>query len=298
MKDNENKHINIVNNENAANLLMKIQRGDEFAQTFTFADNRLHDAFLDSLKIDAQEYKKKYFYFDPIRNLHICDSELGYTWVSTLGLVTKGKSTNNNFLNACISQYTVISLLFEKAIDMVECENVYDIDKYEFGYLSDITPALFHNILFYFEVFAKAYLSLSGAKVPQTHELAKLYPLVATTMHNQNHNNSLFHAFIMTEFKKVIDHISTIPGNFKEHFVKYDDNIEDCTVIIFNLQSLRDIQDRVNMSNDLIESLYYEPDDPMYLKPGLLKRLLEKAETEEKKQQIRDMYSYLEPGQD
>ena len=209
------------------------------------------------------------------------------------GLVAKGKTTDNKFVNACANQYTVVSLLFDKSIEVSESENVYDVDGYNFGYLNELSPALFHNALFYIEVFGKAYLSLSGAKVPHIHELSKVYSLVTKTMYEKNQNDTLFQALIVDEFKKTVEYISSIPGGFKEQFVKYDDNPEDGTVIIFNSELLKGIRNTFDISNDFIISYYYEGDDAMNLKPGLFKRLIDKAKTEDEKQRIIDMYGHL-----
>lgn len=97
-------------------------------------------------------------------------------------------------------------------------------------------------------------------------------------MYKKGHNDTIFQAHIIAEFKKVLKYIESIPGEFKEHFVKYDDNSEDDTVIHFNIDSLNEIQKTIDMSNDFIISYYYEH-DVMYLKSGLLERLTNKAKT-------------------
>ncbi|AZO94912.1 hypothetical protein [Halocella sp. SP3-1] len=292
MNSNGKEYI-CINNQNDLNYLIeRIENGPLFAEAFKFDNNRIFIELLNYFEIDYKEFKKGYFYFDENRDLHISESEFGYTWISTYGLVAKGKSTRNKFVNSCKNQYTVVSLLFEKAKEICESDRVYDVDGYEFGYLSKLTPALFHNVLFYIEVFGKAYLSLSDVNVPHTHELAKLFAKVNETIYKKSHNDTMFQAHIIAEFEKVVEYIESIPGDFKEHFVKYDDNSEDGTVIRFNIDSLDEIQKTIDMSNDFISSYYYD-DDVMYLKSGLLDRLINNAMTEDEKQQIINKYGYM-----
>lgn len=52
-------------------------------------------------------------------------------------------------------------------------------------------------------------------------------------MKEKKHHNSLFQVRILEPLYKYVEDTDSIPGNFKEQFVKYDDNLEDDTVIIF-----------------------------------------------------------------
>lgn len=291
MNTKDEEYIYINNQNDLKYLIERIEKGPLFAEAFKFDNNEIFIELLNYFEIDYKEFKKRYFYFDKKRDLHISESEFGYTWISTYGLVAKGKSSCNKFVNSCNNQYIVVSLLFEKAKEICESDRVYDVDGYKFGYLSKLTPALFHNVLFYIEVFSKAYLSLSGVNVPHTHELAKLFAKVNKTIYIKNHNDTIFQAHIIAEFEKVVEYIESIPGGFKEHFVKYDDNSEDGTVIRFNIDSLDEIQKTIDISNDFISSYYN--DDVMHLKSGLLERLINKTKTENEKQQIINKYGYM-----
>lgn len=293
MNENNKKFIYISKQDDLDYLIKRIDNGSFFAEAFKFEEYDLFLSLLEYLKINYEDFKKGYFYYDKSRNLHISESESKYVWISTYGLVAEGKSTDNNLVNACVNQYAVLSLLLENAIDLMKSENIYDVDGYNFGYLSKLTPALFHNILFYIEVFFKAYLSLSGAEVPRIHELSKIYSLVIKSMYKKKHNDTLFQAFILDEFKKIIDYIASIPGDFKEQFVKYDDNSGDSTVIVFNPESLNGIKYAIDKSNDFIYSYYYEGDNSLDLKSGLFERLINKTKTEDEKQRIIDRYSHL-----
>ena len=291
-EDNE-KFITISKKDDLDYLINRIENGPLFANSFKFEDRAHFHNLLAYLNIEDEQFREKYFYFDKTRNLHISESEFEYVWISTYGLIAKDKETNNNLVNACINQYTVLSLVIDKAIEVAGNENTYDVDGYNFGYLSRLSPALFHNILFYIEVFCKAYLKLSEAVFPHTHELSKLYSLVTKTMFEKKHNDSLFHALVVDEFKKIIAYIASIPGDFKEHFVKYDDNSYDNTVILFDLEYLIGIRNTFDISNDFIYSYYHEGDKDLNLKSGLFERLIGKAKTEKEKDRIAKIYSHL-----
>lgn len=130
-----------------------------------------------SLGISKEDYTKNSYYYDGKRKLHICDSYKGYTWISTIGPVANRNcmfSSENKYLNACRSQWIVLTALLEKAISLSENENILDADGYLYKYISDFTPAVFHNIVFYYELFGKTYLSISGVKVEKKHTLSKI----------------------------------------------------------------------------------------------------------------------------
>ncbi len=145
MNKNSEKFIYISKQDDLDFLIKRIDSGSLFAEAFKFEET-FFLILLEYLKIDYEDFKKHYFHYDKGRNLHISESEFKYVWISTYGLVAKGKATDNNLVNACVNQYTVLSLLFEKAIEVSESENVYDVDGYNFGYLRELSPALFHNI--------------------------------------------------------------------------------------------------------------------------------------------------------
>ncbi|EID4382612.1 hypothetical protein XM79_c20326 [Vibrio vulnificus] len=293
MNEDSKKIIMISTQDDVDDLINRVEKKILFAYSFKFEDRRYFLRFLECLNVKYEHFTEKYFYFDNSRNLHISESEFGYVWISTYGLISKDKSTENNLVNACLNQYTVLSLLIDKAIEVADSENVYDVDGYNFGYLSNLTPALFHNILFYIEVFGKAYLKLSGTKVPHTHELSKVYSLVKKTMFDKKHNDSLFHALIVAEFEKIIEYVASIPGDFKEHFVKYDDNSDDNTVIIFNIDNIRNIRETMGKCNDFISSYYYDGEKTSDLKSGLFERLISKSKNEKEKQRVVTTYSHL-----
>lgn len=296
MADNDETFILISDQNQLKTLIDRFSRGQIFAEQFKFSDRSLFLNLLESLKIKHEDFTKRYFYYDDSRKLHISESEFGYVWISTAGLVARDKPTTNNAVNSCLSQYTVVSLLFNKAIEVSQKEDVYDIDSYNFGYLSELSPALYHNIIFYIEVLCKAYLSLNGITPPHTHKLSSIYQKTVETMVAKKHNDSLFQAQILDPLYKFVDHIDKLPRNFKEQFVKYDDNPGDTTVILFQTERLIEVSIIFELANDFIHDFFYTGKESFYLKSGLYQRLLDKADTEEKKQKIKDMYGHFIQG--
>lgn len=221
------------------------------------------------------------------------ESEFGYVWISTYGLIPKNKATANRAVNSSINQYTVLKLLFEKSISIIQNERVYDVDSHSFGYLGELSPAIYHNLIFYVEVFCKAYLSLAGIEAPHTHKLSLIYQKTVETMVSRKHNDSLFQVLILDPLYKLVDHVCEIPGNFKEQFVKYDDNPLDDSVIIFQPEGLYEMMNVLELSNDFILGFFYDGTKTHYLETGLYQKLLNKADTKEKKIKIQEMYSHL-----
>jgi hypothetical protein len=293
MKENNDKYIYISNQADLDFLIKRIDEGPLFAEGFKFTKRSHLRTLFKLLHINYKEFIKTYYYYDKNRNLHISESEFGYVWISTYGLIARDKTTSNNLVNACVNQHTVLTLLLDKAIEVCKSENVYDVDGYNFGLLNQLSPALFHNLLFYVEVFCKAYLSLSGIKSPNTHKLSIVYSKLIETMFIKKHNDSLFQAKIADQFSRIVGHVNNIPGNFKEQFVKYDDNPDDTTVILFQPEYLTEIKMMVELCHDFILDYFYSGNKTHYLKSGLYQRILDMAETEDQKKNIRDMYGHF-----
>jgi hypothetical protein len=291
--DKDEEYALISKQSDLDELINRFNQQELFAFQFKFSERDYFISLLESLKINYEDFTKKYFYYDSARKLHISESEFGYVWISTYGLVAKNKATKNRAVNSCVNQYTVVTLLLEKAIAVVQNEKVYDIDSYGFGYLSKLSPALFHNLIFYVEVFCKAYISLTGVEALHTHKLSLIYKKTLETMISENHNNSLFQALILDKLYKLVAHVDSIPGDFKEHFIKYDDNPLDDTTIIFQLKDLIEMMNVLELSNDFITDYFYTGTKTHYLKSGLYEKMLDKSETEEKKEKIKVMYSHL-----
>lgn len=293
MNNDEKDHILVSEQGHVYELAQQIENGPQFAGKFKFPDEALFISLLKLLGIDHKEFTKTYFYFENERKLHIAESEFEYVWISTYGLIAKDKATSNKAVNACANQFTVVSTLIDKAIDVSSTDDVYNVDSFNSGMLSELSPALFHNVLFYFEVFCKAYLSISGVEPPITHRLTVVYAKLVETMFNMKHNDSFFHLLIVDELSKVVQFVTTIPGDFREHFVKYDDNDQDNSLILFDTEGLNELKDMLARSEDFIIAYFYEGEESHYVKTGLYQRLLDKAENESGKEKIRKRYELL-----
>jgi len=293
MNDHNEKYTIISNQAELDFLFEQISKGPQFAGEFKFTERSYFIKLLAILDIDFDKFEVNYYYFDNNRPLHISESEFDYVWISTYGLIAKDKATSNKLVNACLNQYIVISLLLDKAIEISENENVYKVDSYSFGQLSELSPALFHNYLFYVEVFCKAYLSLNGVDVSFTHKLSVLYKQMIETMFLKNQNDSLFHVQIVDKFASIVDYVTTIPGNFKEQFVKYDDNEEDTTVIIFQSENLKIIKMTIDYCQDFVREFFYLGEKTPYLKSGFYQRALDKVKSDEQRANVIEKFGYL-----
>lgn len=258
--------IEIDSDDLLLHLIKRFSEQPGFAKAFVFANDDLYNRFFEGVNIDLDLFQKKYYYFDKEHNIHIAESESGIVWISTLGLVTTSKMTNNSYVNSYSAQSQVLLLLLDEIIAICSNENCYDIDGALYERLKELTPALFHNTVFYYETFAKAYLSLSKCKVPKTHELSSLYEKFNQAIVARGHEKTIFHEFVNPSFLSMRNHISSIPGDFKEHNIKYDDNSGDTTFIQFDIDDFKAFRNIVTVGMDAIFDLYYSPTDPLYFK--------------------------------
>ncbi len=294
--ENGEEYVLISKHSDLDEIVNRISGQKPFANQFKFSERDFFVILLDYLKINYEDFTQKYFHYDPIRKLHISESEFGYVWISTYGLIAKKKTTTNRAVNSCLNQYFVISILFKEAIEVVKDERVYDIDSYCSGLLSKLSPVLFHNLTFYIEVFCKAYLSLTETEVPHTHSLSLLYQKTVEIMVIKQHNDSLFQILVLEPLYKFVDHVAKLPGNFKEHFIKYDDNPLDDTIILFEEGALVEMTIILELSVDFITEYFYQGNQTHYLESNIYQRMLEKADTEDKKKKIQEMYPHLASG--
>ncbi len=112
-------------------------------------------------------------------------------------------------------------------------------------------------------------------------------------MFEKNHNDTLFQAQIIDPLTKIVNHVESIHGDFKEQFVKYDDNPDDSTVILFQPDSLNEIKQVIELSNDFIRDYFYTGNETHYLNAGLFQRILDKAKDEDEKRKVRLMYEHF-----
>jgi hypothetical protein len=287
------KYMLVSNDVDLKELVERISKREAFAYLFKFSEREFFITLLESLDISYDDFTAKYYHYDTSRRLHIAESDFGYVWISTHGLIARRKATTNRAVNSCLNQYTVISLLIKKAIEVAEDENIYDIDSYNFEHLGELSPAIFHNMTFYIEVFCKAYLSLSGIPAPHGHKLQVIYKKTVEAMVTNKHDDSLFQILVLDPLYKVVDHVSNIPGDFKEQFIKYDDNPLDDTIILFEPAALTEMIHLLELSVDFITDYFYMGTETHYLKSNIYQRMLDKADTEEKRRRIQALYPHL-----
>src|SRR5690606_34582227 len=142
---------------------------------------------------------------------------------------------------------------------------------------------------FYIEVLCKAYFTLSNTEYPHTHSLSLLYQKTVESMVDNHHDDSLFQILVLDPLYKFIDHVRNIPGNFKEHFIKYDDNPLDDSVILFEREDLIEMTIILELSIDFISNYFYEGPETYYLETDVYQKMLDRADTEEKKKKIMEM---------
>lgn len=289
----EQSPIRIESKQQLTWLLQKIKCKEEFADFFQFEEDHLEESFLNAILPDGTCFEDRYFYFDPDRNLHIAESANGYFWISTMGLVATGKVSENKYMNAFASQKFVLSAILDSAETICNSEYVFDVDSFQNGKLKELTPAIWQNYVFFFEIFGKAYLSAAGKDVAHGHHISTILDQVKDTMNELYHNDTLFHAYVIPTFESLVGHIKRIPGKFNEAFIKYDDNKGDTTQFSFSGNTLKEIRDIMDFCDDFIWDFYFSKNDPLYLKPGLYNRLLNKAPNEETRRVIEQKYSFL-----
>lgn len=285
--------IRVTNTKELQNLIDQFRNGPQFASAFEFETEELWVQFLCELGLTVEEFNEKYYYFDATKKIHISESEKGYVWISNMGLIAKSRSTGNQYLNACSWQKILLIHLLDEAIQLSENEKTYDIDGYNYSLVEDLTPALFHNLIFYFETLAKAYLSINEQDIPKSHKLNDLLNLVKTTMFVKHQNNTLFHAYVIPMFEDIVNYISSIPGQFKEQYVKYDDNPQDPTVIEFDPERLKLERDLVAISYDMLCDMYYGTEDCLYLHKDLFQRMMARCNIDEDREHFETKYGFL-----
>ncbi len=220
----EKRDLIIIDNKEKLNsLICAIKNREIVCDKIRFTSHELRDELLCELNIDIHEFEKKYFLYDSEKKIHISESDRDYVLISTIGLVAFNptfKTGTEKIVYACDSQYEVVMILLEKLESLKREEDLYDIDSFNYDYLSKLTTGIVHNIVFYLEVFAKSYISLNGEKFKTTHSLKNLIKDVKKVMFLSKQNDSLFHAQIFLEFKRIVDDFSISQLDFKEQYIK------------------------------------------------------------------------------
>ena len=108
-------------------LLKIIEDGEEITGKFLFETEELRSMFLSEMIPQGVDFEDKYYYFDKERNLHVAESEEGFLWVSTMGLVPTEKYSDNMYVNAFVTQKEVMLALLESAERLLSTVNVRTI---------------------------------------------------------------------------------------------------------------------------------------------------------------------------
>lgn len=76
-------------------------------------------------------------------------------------------------------------ILFEKIEVLKNKDDMYDINSFNYEYLSKLTTDLIYNIIFYLELFAKSYIKLNNFQYKNRHNLKYLLNNVKKVMFNK-----------------------------------------------------------------------------------------------------------------
>ncbi len=273
-------------------LINHINNKEIICNKFKFSPYELRNYFFERLNINVAEFEKKWYIYDEIRKMHISESHWDFILISTIGLVAYNpifKNKKEKIVFASCSQYEVMMVLFEKIEMLKTRDDVYDVDSYNYEYLSRLTTGLFHNIVFYLEVFAKAYLSLNNKNYKFTHNLKKLLKKVKEVIFSINHNDTVFHAYIYLEFQNIINTFYNDENELIESSIKYNDSVQPKIMV----DNLKNIKDFIEISHDFIIQFFYDKDNCLFLEQGLFNRLISNTTNDLEKKKRSDYYKFL-----
>ena len=255
--DESRSAYRILTKEDLDELVNSIKSKKPFADSFVFENDALLSNLFSALNISLNKFKEKYYYYNTESKLHISESEEGFFFISTVGLVPFGRLTSNHLFNAFESQVWVMRTLLTEAERICSSNEVLDIDHPYNELLKTISIAISHNMYFYSELFCKTYLSLSQKTFKKTHRLSELLQEVKNTMNEKGHNNTLFHRLVLPFFQSNMKELSRMPLGFKEENMKYDDN-NDNAILLLDREIIRDWRNSINLCNDFFIEYYYD----------------------------------------
>ena len=285
------KPIHIKTDKDVDILIENIISKNCFADKFVFDDDSLSDRLFSALNIEREEFNEYYYNYNRETELHISESQEGYFWISTVGLVPQGRLTTNSTVNAFTSQAWVMKTLLTEVERICSLEQVLDVDSYYSEELKSVSIAISSNMAFYSELFCKAYLSISKKAFEHIHRLSRLLDSVENTMYELGHNNTLFHGLVLPFFQTIAGQISGISPNYREEFMKYDNNAGE--LLLLSIERIREWYEEITISDEFISEYYYNGKECFYLESGLFQRLLDRARTDEEKDRIRKEKGFL-----
>lgn len=278
------------------NLIREIKCNHKFAGDFIFEYVNFDD-FFSELEISYDEFIEKRYYFNKERNLHISwsryDAKKCCLWISTYGLISSDSGEvlfDNKFANPLYSQRVVVKLILDEAKRLINNNDTYDTTGFFYGKLCEVGHALYHNILFFFELVGKCYLYYAKKDVPKIHKLSKILDTVKLTIFEKHHNDSLFHLGVLYELQKIVEHLKSLPNEYREEFVKYNDNNFDTTILIFNLDSMKLIEGIIDLSCDCVFMFGVENS---CLEQGMYNKLIKKAKNDKERKEREKFYKFL-----
>lgn len=227
------KCIKITNEAELDNLVYNFLKPTcYFINYYRFENGITLPHFLKAVQIDEGDFVDTYYkagdiwiskdFFDE----YVIISKVG------LGVIVNHKDANN-YITAYYGQYIALTTLLEKAMTLCNDERVHKIFSWNYGQLDKLAISIYHNLVFYVELCLKVYISLCGETPKYIHGISALCNKADELKTQNNHANTVFDSFLMNFSYQYKNRFSEISG-FKEHFIKYDDNESDDTIIKFS----------------------------------------------------------------
>lgn len=290
----------ISNNNDLEDLLDKISNKGVY-HFYTFETPELRKEFFEKINLSSDEFCKKYFYYNSKKKLHISESEEGYFLISTIGLVSPDRNADERIDTLFLSlgaQFEILIVILKKLSENLANEKIYDIDSNLYESSTNLLAGITHNIVFYYELFAKMFLLLEGENPSRDHKLYELYKNVAKLIIRKKRVESIFNISILQPILTLIEEIKKIPDEFRECFMKYNDNNGYRLAFILEEEVIKQTLFQIETSYDFIYEYYYflgektpsgEKIIPFFLKPISKKRMKEYMSNKEEEIRINEI---------
>lgn len=284
------ERLKINNSKQLNKLIDNILTHKHFSSYVIFKRRDYFNTLLEKIGIDISDFNKKNYFYDG--QLHIARSMWDYYLISTNGLAIFKEnydSYKDKLFSSLTSQFQLLKLITEKIDFDKSCEDAFIIDSYIHEELMNFSITFFHNYLFYLELLCKLYISFYE-NIDMNHKLDLLVNKAKSIMFQNHQNDSLFHYYIIKQVEDMVEYIKTLPSDFKEQFVKYNDNIKDETCI--RIDDLHDFYNNINISYEIMDS-FYRDNNCYYMKPGLYQKKLDMAKNKEEQKILQSQYDFL-----
>lgn len=285
------KNIKVNSKKKFEKLCQDIINGTEFFGYFELKNETMLKTLLNIIGIDEKKFKEKNYWYNQERKIHISSSQFGYILISTVGLIAYKPDYDDDkgkFFSALWSQYQVLGILIDK-IENIKNDS-FNIDGFNYEYLSNLSIGFFNNVLFYFELLCKFYITNCNEIIIQTHEISILLQQVKKVMFKNKQNDSFFHEIIVSEIERIAEYTKKIPGKFKEQYVKYNDNLYDSTCI--SVDSMNEFRNFVEISFDVMNRFNIADKNPYTQQGWYVKKILA-VKDENEREELKQKYKYL-----